>query len=214
MSPGSTFLPILRNIRTAFSQSTQRMDSDSDDGGFSSFFRRRRPVSPLTLVAFYDGSGTDGRGRQLDEVLRWGASNLERHHDYIQTLFPLPEESGFAHAPIINKEVFEAFRSRPELRDRLRDSFEKMLWFYGFGMDKAEDGKITVSLSAHCDIPFYTLLMNADSSRSECRSWHLFLEFEIRPQSPPHHPNNPLSPCSRVGEGGSCVLRGYRCRRE
>jgi hypothetical protein len=42
-------------------------------------------------------------------------------------------------APIINKQVFDAFRERPELQERLRDAFKKMLWFYGFELIEEED---------------------------------------------------------------------------
>lgn len=69
------------------------------------------------------------------DVLQWGVEKLESYHDYIQTLFPLPEESGVTDAPVIDRQVFEAFRSRPELRSKLRESFKKMLWFYGFELD-------------------------------------------------------------------------------
>jgi hypothetical protein len=71
------------------------MMDDSDDD-VRSFFQSRRqpPPSPMTLVSFYDGSGPDGNGRTLEEILQWDAEKLERSHDYIQTLFPLPEKSG------------------------------------------------------------------------------------------------------------------------
>jgi len=99
----------------------------------------------MTLVAFYDGSGTpDGSGRTLEEILQWDAERLEWSHDYIQTLFPLPEKSGINDmAPIIDKEVFEAFRGRVELREKLREAFQKMLWFYGFELVE-EDEKLAV----------------------------------------------------------------------
>jgi hypothetical protein len=67
---------------------------DSDDGYDFRSFRRQPIASPLTLISFYDGSGTDGRGRTLAQILDWDADKLESRHDYIQTLFPLPEESG------------------------------------------------------------------------------------------------------------------------
>jgi hypothetical protein len=54
-------------------------------------------------------------------------------------------------APIIDRHVFEAFRARPELRDRLRDAFKKMLWFYGFELHIGDDGKLVVSEYLHAD---------------------------------------------------------------
>ncbi|KAH8596867.1 opioid growth factor receptor conserved region-domain-containing protein [Bisporella sp. PMI_857] len=106
----------------------------------SSIFWRRAQADPLTLVAFYDGSGVDSRGRGLQNILSWGADRLEASHDYIQILFPLPEASGVnGIAPVINEEVFKAFRSSSSLRAQLREAFKKILWFYGFRLVE-EDG--------------------------------------------------------------------------
>lgn len=105
-----------------------------------SFFGPRPPRNPSSLIAFYEGTGEDHRGRFLSDILRWSASKLEQSHDYIQTVFPLPEGSGVNwDAPIIDRQVFDAFRSRAELRGKLRESFQKILWFYGFKLE-AEDG--------------------------------------------------------------------------
>lgn len=110
-----------------------------------SFFSRSRSTSSSTLVSFYEGTGRDHRGRRLSEILQWGTGRLESSHDYIQTLFPLPEESGVNWSvPTVDRQVFNAFRSRPELRERLRDSFEKMLWFYGFKLN-AKNREVKVS---------------------------------------------------------------------
>ena len=69
----------------------------------------------------YDGQCT------LDEVLQWSDRNLEYRHDFIQHLFPLPEPSPVnPEAPILTKEVRDAFISRPELRDNLRRALVRM----------------------------------------------------------------------------------------
>lgn len=78
----------------------------------------------------------DTHGRTLASILAWNDDRLETCHNYIQILFPLPEGSPFnPAAPIINRATFAAFRSRPELRARLRESFVRMLSFYGFQLD-------------------------------------------------------------------------------
>jgi len=61
-------------------------------------------------------------------------------------LFPLPEESGVNwNAPVIDRQVFDAFRSRSELRDNMRKAFERMLWFYGFQLStEGPSGKLKV----------------------------------------------------------------------
>lgn len=77
--------------------------------------------------------GEDTRGRTLDDLLAWPDEYLERSHNYIQILFPLPEGSPFNFdAPVVNREVFDAFRERSELRGRMREAFLRMLKFYGF----------------------------------------------------------------------------------
>jgi hypothetical protein len=99
------------------------------------------------IVAFYGDEAADNQGRTLNEILQWPASELEYCHDYIQILFPLPERSAFNDpAPIIDKEVFQAFRARNDLRNRLRDSFQRILWFYGFQLHKDDNGRLEVSL--------------------------------------------------------------------
>ena len=104
--------------------------------------------SPTTLITFYEGTGHDYRGRTLSSILQWNAKQLENSHDYIQVLFPLPERSAMNdNAPIINREVFEAFRSRPKLKESLGDAFKKILWFYGFELGTDAEGNAKVSLS-------------------------------------------------------------------
>lgn len=86
-------------------------------------------------VRFYDPTllGRDSKGRTLLEILSWNDRKLESCHDYIQTLFPLPEPSPYNYAaPVIDREVFDAFRSRPELRAQFRKSLDRMLQFFGF----------------------------------------------------------------------------------
>jgi hypothetical protein len=85
------------------------------------------------IVAFYEGSAPDDRGRFLPDVLRFDDNDLERVHDFIQWLFPLPERSGAnPSAPILDDAAIDAFHRRPELRAALRRSFDRMLAFYGF----------------------------------------------------------------------------------
>lgn len=87
------------------------------------------------IVRFYDPhlKAPDAQGRKLSDILSWSDSRLEFSHDYIQTLFPLPERSPIdPSAPIIDHATFTAFRSRPEVRFRLRLALERICQFYGF----------------------------------------------------------------------------------
>jgi hypothetical protein len=101
------------------------------------------PVNPR-IIAFYSGSAPDHRGRYLHEIQEWPEDQLEGVHDYIQWLFPLPEPSGFnTAAPILTRESMQEFRTRPELQQRLRVSFLRMVNFYG--LEARSDEQITVA---------------------------------------------------------------------
>lgn len=84
----------------------------------------------------------------LEDVLSWSDSKLEYRHDYIQHLFPLPERSGVnSFAPVITKQVYEAFRDRPELRQSLRSAYDRMCAFYGFKVDDRLGGSVSLSFA-------------------------------------------------------------------
>jgi hypothetical protein len=64
----------------------------------------------------------------------------------IQILFPLPEGSAFNwESPIINKEVFEAFRAREDLRTSFQRGFSRMMAFYGFDITTADLDHVELS---------------------------------------------------------------------
>jgi hypothetical protein len=101
-----------------------------------------RPTPQDMLIRFYDPAikGTDEKGRTLEQILAWDDATLERTHDYIQTLFPLPEPSGARYnAPLVTLEVRQAFKDRPELRETLLDAFNRMLTFFGLEYNKIQD---------------------------------------------------------------------------
>jgi Opioid growth factor receptor (OGFr) conserved region len=101
-------------------------------------------VTPSRIIGFYSGTESDRRGRYLCEIQRWPDDQLESVHDYIQWLFPLPEPSGFnAAAPILNAESIQEFRSRPDLQESLRVSFQRLMKFYGFEVRVGEHITVT-----------------------------------------------------------------------
>jgi hypothetical protein len=86
----------------------------------------------LDLISFFEDTQGDYRGRKFSDMLKWPDYELETSHDYIQTLFPLPEASQVVwSATIVDRRVFDAFRAKPELRGKLREAFMRMLSFYG-----------------------------------------------------------------------------------
>ncbi|KAJ8065999.1 hypothetical protein OCU04_005093 [Sclerotinia nivalis] len=84
------------------------------------------------LVSFYRNKTPDTAGRFISQILKWNHGKLEDTHDYIQWLFPLPEESMVSNAPLVDADVFAAFHSSSELQSLLKNSLVKMLDFYGF----------------------------------------------------------------------------------
>lgn len=109
------------------------------------------PASPpTTIIHFYnpDIKGEDDRGRTLDDILSWDDLTLEHTHDYIQTLFPLPEPSGVRdNAPLITSEVRQAFMDRPELRRNLVVAFHRMLSFFGLEYENIQDPRVRPAIT-------------------------------------------------------------------
>ncbi len=84
------------------------------------------------IVAFYEGTGRDERGRSLEDILKFDDDMLERTHDFIQWLFPTRERSGAnPQAPRLDDAAIARFLTDPNLRSGLRRSFDRMLAFYG-----------------------------------------------------------------------------------
>jgi hypothetical protein len=94
------------------------------------------------LTRFFAG-GEDDQGRTFDEIVGWDDARLERVHDYIQWIFPLPERSGAnPWAPVLDAEAIAAIRGSIEMQGRLDAAFLRMLAFYGFALegDRATEG--------------------------------------------------------------------------
>lgn len=84
------------------------------------------------ITDFYLGHSTDDAGRTIEDVWSFKEGWMEMCHDYIQTIFPLPEPSNFHEdAPLLSEEDMKAFRNSQELNKRLQMSAEKLLWFLG-----------------------------------------------------------------------------------
>lgn len=101
------------------------------------------PVKVTSLVDFYlnDVPIVDG-GLTREAVLSLNDSELERRHNFIQYLFPLTVK-GVAEAPPLDRETFEQFRS-PEVREKIIDSFLRMLPFFGLKQIDEQVGDRTV----------------------------------------------------------------------
>jgi hypothetical protein len=95
--------------------------------------------SSSPIIQFYANNAPDNRGRKLSEIWQQNYTWLEKTHDYIQWLFPLPEGSRFnPHAPILTTADIELFKSTEQLGLNLEKSFQLMLDFYGLKLEKAQ----------------------------------------------------------------------------
>ncbi|KAI1421474.1 opioid growth factor receptor conserved domain-containing protein [Xylaria sp. FL1777] len=119
------------------------------------------------LVNFYDPAsrGPDAYGRKLDDILDWSDDRLESQHNYIQTVFPLPEGSGFGHlAPVVDEETMLIFTHSPELRRNLLRTLKRMLAFYGFHAEDKEgdDFQLIITPSKDCEPGFSRWVARVD----------------------------------------------------
>jgi hypothetical protein len=84
------------------------------------------------LHAYLAGAGPDGRNRSIDEVLAFSDEKLERVHDYIQWLFPLPTRSSAQpSAPVLTLDEIGGIRADEKAQANLRRAATRMLAFYG-----------------------------------------------------------------------------------
>ncbi len=88
------------------------------------------------IIDFYRGQTVTDRGYSYEQILNWSYDTLEHTHDYIQWLFPLPEPSvAVPYSPVLQSSEIEAFQQDQTLQSRLRESFQKMLAFYGLTLN-------------------------------------------------------------------------------
>ncbi len=97
------------------------------------------------IVDFLRGRGPDGAGRTLQLIWAFEDDELERHHDFIQWLFPLTERSGAnPDAPVLRPTELDSLRADIAIRANLRRSLDRMLAFYGF-MWNSDRSSLTLS---------------------------------------------------------------------
>lgn len=88
-------------------------------------------TAPGPIHAFLCGTGRDGRGRLLNDVLAFDDTRIEAVHDFIQWLFPLAEPSrAVPGAPVLTPTEAAAIRDDPQARAGLQAGLERMTRFY------------------------------------------------------------------------------------
>ena len=88
-------------------------------------------MSQHPIRAFLTGSGNDGAGRRLREILAFDDAHIEGVHDFIQWCFPLHEASlAVPGAPVLSRAEAEAIRADETARAGLRSALARMRLFY------------------------------------------------------------------------------------
>ena len=86
------------------------------------------------ITEFFCDHGTDNYGRTFGDLVT--QDDLERGHDYIQWLFPLPEASAFnPNAPMLTQDDIETIQRSPVAQLALFMAHETMTAFYGIELD-------------------------------------------------------------------------------
>ena len=84
------------------------------------------------IVDFLQGTGTDGAGRTVFQVIALNDASIEGTHDFIQWLFPLAEPSGAnRRAPVLSASDVEAVQACGMAQCALAAATDRMARFYG-----------------------------------------------------------------------------------
>lgn len=87
--------------------------------------------SGTPLTRFLAGAGTDAAGRRIGDVLAYDDTDLERRHDYIQWLFPLPTRSAAVpSAPVMSAAERQTIRADARSLENIRRAVQRMQAFY------------------------------------------------------------------------------------
>ncbi|MDB5721801.1 MAG: hypothetical protein JWP15_2419 [Alphaproteobacteria bacterium] len=83
------------------------------------------------LSDFLAGVSVDAQGRALADILAYSDAELERRHDFIQWLFPLPDPSrAVPGSPVLSGGDIAAIRASDPARRNLEAAAGRMLAFY------------------------------------------------------------------------------------
>lgn len=117
-------------------------------------------VKMSKIIDFYRGECPTTEGVFLKDIMGWSDEALEVAHDYIQWLFPLNELSNFnVDAPILTQEDTAIFVTDPELKEKVKESFQRMLKFFKM---KIEDEKVVYDKT---EVPMWLMAFNHNMLR-------------------------------------------------
>lgn len=87
---------------------------------------------PKGLLPFYRNERPNRHGFTLEKILKFNDREMERHHDFIQWIFPTRTVSNYnTQAPLLNNALIQAAKSDIKIRKNVIRAFDKMLQYYG-----------------------------------------------------------------------------------
>lgn len=121
--------------------------SDKDTQNYRDGYPGKKDHPNLTAnLKFYTGKiKSDPDGDFIDDIHEdwWGNYNLlERHHGYIQWIFPIREDGMNWQAQALQLHEAEAIKADPKALDRVLRSYELMLDFYGMKLTDKQTGSM------------------------------------------------------------------------
>ena len=99
------------------------------------------------FVAFYRNGERGKNGFLIDDILKFKESEVEKHHNFIQFLFPTYQSSKYcSYAPLLNPKIVQTFLTDSSLRAKQKAALALMVNHYGLELD-LHTGKIAINPS-------------------------------------------------------------------
>jgi len=86
---------------------------------------------PKNLIPFYRGEKPNVHGYTLEQILAFDDTEMERHHNFIQWLFPTKRLGADPQAALLDPPMIQAIKTDSRVQANLLRSFDKMLGYYG-----------------------------------------------------------------------------------
>jgi len=138
------------------------------------------------LHAYLAKEGMDSRQRSVEEVLAFSDDALERVHDYIQWLFPLPTRSmAQPGAPVLSSGEIAAIREDERALATLRRAAERMRLFY-----ERTDGWLTRSDHNHLRISRILQSLRLLAGEEDARAFYSAIMARHEAAGAPIDPRN------------------------
>jgi hypothetical protein len=115
---------------------------------------RKKRKDKMKIIDFYRGECGNPNGDYLERILEWTDGQLEMDHDWVQWTFPSNEVSMMnSDAPTMTTEESAIFKADPELQNKVKQSFVRMLRFLGFNL--TQDNEVVLVEPKDDNVPWW-----------------------------------------------------------